>query len=104
MENAKAPYTACQVLVENHLCETSSCGKPLRASATTCAAKAAQGPRLMPVPNGNNAEDWAIRRRAATGVSTLPAYAAVSETAMMSVCNDGCKEPNSMLKVQSGAL
>ena len=39
-------------------------GKPLRAFATTLFWKHHRGTRLIAVPNGNNAKDWAIRSQA----------------------------------------
>ena len=43
--------------------ETPCCGNPLRAFATTSYGKLYEGTRLIAVPNGKNAKDWAIRRR-----------------------------------------
>jgi len=58
-------------------------GKPLRAFATTLVGKPSKGTRLIAVPNGNNAKDWAIRSQAPTGdikQQQLPAYGEGSET------------------------
>ena len=45
------------------ICDTTGCGKPLRALTTTLGLNLPRGTRLIAVPNGKKVRDWAIRRR-----------------------------------------
>ena len=62
----------------NHRNTTKLFGNPLRAFATTLFRKLYRGTRLIAVPNGNNAKDWAIRSQAPKPVTQ--GYGEGSET------------------------
>jgi len=77
------------------------CGKFLRASSTTRSLETMSDTRGNDLEHGKNDEDWIIRRRVSKPVRI--GYGTVSETAKVSVFNEGLIRLR-MLKVQSVPL